>query len=87
MTYRVEIQPALMCDVNNISLCEQQVIDEKRNLIEFVALYVGEESDFFFNFVLPLTDIGALYVRKMTISTLTNNYKETPLRFEMCFVQ
>ena len=41
-----------------------------------VVLYVGEESDFFFNFALPLTDIGALYVRKMTISTLTNNYKE-----------
>ena len=41
-----------------------------------VALYVGEESNFFFNFALPLTDIGALYVRKMTISTLTNNYKE-----------
>ena len=40
-----------------------------------VVLYVGEESDFF-NFALPLTDIGALYVRKMTISTLTNNYKE-----------
>ena len=33
-------------------------------------------KDFFFNFALPLTDIGALYVREMTISTLTNNYKE-----------
>ena len=40
-----------------------------------VALYVGEESDFF-NFALPLADIGALYVRETTISTLTNNYKE-----------
>ena len=40
-----------------------------------VALYVEEESDFF-NFALPLADIGALYVTKMTISTLLNNYKE-----------
>ena len=40
-----------------------------------VALYIGKESDFF-NFALPLADIGALYVRKMTISTLTNYYKE-----------
>ena len=40
-----------------------------------VVSYVEEESDFF-NFALPLADIGALYVRKMTISTLTNNHKE-----------
>ena len=39
-----------------------------------VALFV-EESDFF-NFALSLADTGALYVRKIIISTLTNNYKE-----------
>ena len=39
-----------------------------------VALFV-EESDFF-NFALPLADTDALYFRKMTISTLTNNYKD-----------
>ena len=41
-----------------------------------VALYVGKKTDFFFNFALPLADIGALYVREMTLSTLMNNYKD-----------